>query len=93
MHLRMDQVKSVEDSPSKILNTSYYFKSFEDCHSQILLGPWPTKYTVLHVTFWRSKLRGQFSENLELRIYGFLFTSGDRISKEKKLWKFCELKI
>ena len=45
----------------------------------------PTKYMALYVTFWRPKLRGQFSENLELWIYEFIFNSGDRISKEKKL--------
>ena len=44
---------------------------------------WPTKYTALYVTFWRPKLRGQFSENLGLWIYEFLFNSDDRISKEK----------
>ena len=26
-------------------------------------------------------------------IYKFLFNSGDRISKEKKLWKFLESKL
>ena len=54
---------------------------------------WPTKYTALYVTFWRPKLRGQFSENLELWIYEFLFNSGDRLSKKKiygssENWKF-----
>ena len=41
-------------------------------------GPWPTKYTALYVTFWRPKLRGQFSKNLVLWIYEFLFNSGER---------------
>ena len=35
-------------------------KNFDD------LQPWPTKYTALCVTFWREKLRNQFSENLVL---------------------------
>ena len=26
--------------------------------------PWPTKYTTIYFTFWRPKLRHQFSENL-----------------------------
>ena len=47
------------------------------------LETWPTKYTALYVTFWRPKLRGQFSENLVLWIYEFFFNFGDRISKEK----------
>ena len=38
--------------------------------------------------FQGQKLRDQFSENLMLSIYEFLFNSGDRISKEKKLRKF-----
>ena len=48
----------------------------------------------LYVTFWRPKLRVQFSENLELWIYEFLFNSGDRLFKKKKIygssenWKF-----
>ena len=42
---------------------------------------------------WRSKLRSQFSEDLVLRIYEFLFNSGDRIANEKKFWKFWELNI
>ena len=54
---------------------------------------WPTKYTALYVTFWKPKLRGQFSENLELWIYEFFFNSGDKISKENKLLNFWELKI
>ena len=40
-----------------------------------------------------SHFGGQFSENLVLPIYEFLFNFGNRISKEKKLWKFSELKI
>ena len=52
--------------------------------------PWSTKYTALYVTFWRPKLRGQFSENLVLSIYKFLFNFGDRISEEKKLWKILK---
>ena len=39
----------------------------------------------VYVTFWRPKLRGQFSENLVLWIYEFLFNFGDGISKEKKI--------
>ena len=38
-------------------------------------------FCVCHI--WRRKLRCQFSENLVLWIYEFLFNSGDRISKEK----------
>ena len=41
-------------------------------------------YFKIHVIFLRPKLRGQFSENLELWIYEFLFNSVDRISNEKK---------
>ena len=53
-------------------------------------GPWPTKYTALYVTFWRPKLRGQFSKNLVLWIYEFLFNSGERkmnceVLRNKKL--------
>ena len=54
--------------------------------------PWPTKYTAIYFTFEGEKLRGQFSENLVLWIYEFLFYSGYRILK-KKLWKFWEFKI
>ena len=60
--------------------------------TRLIVGPWPTKYTVVYVTFWRPKLRGQFSENLVLWIYEFLFNSADRISKEKEVWKFLESK-
>ena len=49
----------------------------------------PTKYTAVHVTFEGQKLRGQFSENLVLQIYEFLFNSGGK----KEWWKFWELKI
>ena len=61
--------------------------------TRLIVGPWPTKYTAVSVTFWRPKLRDQFSENLVLWIYEFFFNFGDGISKEKKLWKFRELKI
>ena len=44
----------------------------------------PTKYTGLYVTFWRPKLRNQFSETLVLWIFELLFNFGDRISKKKK---------
>ena len=59
-----------------------------------VLGPaWSTKNTAVYVTFWRPKLRGQFSETLVLRIYEFLLNFGDGISKEKNYgssenWKF-----
>ena len=58
-----------------------------------MVEAWLAKYTALYVAFWRPKLRGQFLENLELRIYEFLFNSGDRISNEKHYessenWKF-----
>ena len=58
-----------------------------------IMVPWQTKYTTLCFTYWQPKLRSQFSEDLELWIYEFLFNSGDRICKEKKYgssenWKF-----
>ena len=56
------------------------------------LQPWPTKYTAVCVTFEGQKLRGQFSENLVLRIYEFLFNSGGKISKEKRLMKVLRIK-
>ena len=56
------------------------------------LQPWPTKYTAVCVTFEGQKLRGQFSENLVLRIYEFLFNSGGKISKEKRIMKVLRIK-
>ena len=53
---------------------------------------WPTKYTAAYVTFEGQKLRGQFSENLVLRIYEFLFNSGGKISKEKRIMKVLRIK-
>ena len=41
---------------------------------------------------WRSKLRGQFSKNLVLWIYEFLFNSGDRISQEGKVMEALKIK-
>ena len=49
-----------------------------------MLRSWPSKYTAVYVTFEGLILKGQFSENLVLWIYEFLFNSGDRILKEKK---------
>ena len=54
--------------------------------------PWPTKYTAVYVTFEGQKLRGQFSENLVLRIYEFLFNSGGKIFKEKRIMKVLRIK-
>ena len=51
---------------------------------------WPTKYT--YVTFENEKLRGQFSENLVLKIYEFLFNSDGKISKEKIIMKVLKIK-
>ena len=71
-------------------------KAFDCIFHDILIaklaayGLWPTKY-ICHI--WRPKLRGQFSENLLLWIYEFLFNFGDKTFKEKKLQKFWELKI
>ena len=48
--------------------------------------------TAVYVTFEGQKLRGQFSENLVLRIYEFLFNSGGKISKEKSLMKVLRIK-
>ena len=53
---------------------------------------WPTKYTAVYVTFKGQKFRGQFSENLMLRIYEFLFNSGGKISKEKRITKVVRIK-
>ena len=53
---------------------------------------WPTKDTAIYVTFEGQKLRGQFSENLMLRIYEFLFNSGGKISKEKRITKVVRIK-
>ena len=53
---------------------------------------WPTKYTAVYVTFEGQKLRDQFSENLVLRIYEFLFNSGGKISKEKRIMKVLRIK-
>ena len=48
--------------------------------------------TAVYVRFEGQKLRGQFSENLVLRIYEFLFNSGGKISKEKRLMKVLRIK-
>ena len=56
------------------------------------VASWPTKYTAVYVTFEGQKLRGQFSENLVLRIYEFLFNSGGKISKEKRIMKVLRIK-
>ena len=53
---------------------------------------WPTKYIAVYVTFEGQTLRGQFSENLVLRIYEFLFNSGGKISKEKRIMKVLRIK-
>ena len=53
---------------------------------------WPTEDTAIYVTFEGQKLRGQFSENLVLRIYEFLFNSGGKISKEKRIMKVLRIK-
>ena len=54
---------------------------------------WPTKDTAVYVTFEGQKLRGQFSENLVLRISEFLFNLVVKFPKKKELWKFWELKM
>ena len=41
------------------------------------------KHTVIYVTFWSPKLRRQFSENLVLWIYEFLFILVIEFSKKK----------
>ena len=46
----------------------------------------------VYVTFEGQKLWGQFSENLVLRIYEFLFNSGGKISKEKRIMKVLRIK-
>ena len=51
---------------------------------------WPTKYT--YVTFEDEKLRGQFSENLVLKIYEFLFNSDGKISQERLIMKVLRMK-
>ena len=62
------------------------------CKHFVYFGkPWPTKYTALYVTFWRPKLRDQFSENLVLWIYEFLFNFCDRISNEKKIMELLRI--
>ena len=48
--------------------------------------------TAVYVTFEGQKLRRQFSENLVLRIYEFLFNSGGKISKEKRIMKVLRIK-
>ena len=53
---------------------------------------WPTKYTAVYVTIEGQKLRGQFSENVVLRIYESLFNSGGNISKEKRIMKVLRIK-
>ena len=40
---------------------------------------------------WRPKLRDQFSENLVIWIYAFLFSSSDRISKEEKIMEVLRI--
>ena len=49
------------------------------------LNPWPTKDTAVYVTFEGQKLRGQFSENLVLRISEFLFNLVVKFPKKKEL--------
>ena len=46
---------------------------------------WPTKDTVIYVTFEGQKLRGQFSVNLVLRIPEFLFNLVVKFPKKKEL--------
>ena len=57
-----------------------------------LEDPQPTNYTAVYVTFESHKLRGQFSENLVLQIYEFLFNSGGKISTEKRIMKVLRIK-
>ena len=45
---------------------------------------WPTKDTAVYVTFEGQKLRGQFSENLVLRISEFLFNLVVKFPKKKE---------
>ena len=52
-----------------------------------LLNTWPC------MPHLKAKIRTKFSKNIVLWIHKFLFHSGDRISKEKKIWKFWQLKI
>ena len=82
--------KAISRIDSWIFSSSHYIVTlviniaqYEKGDEWILANPWPTKYTAVYVTFWRPKLRGQFSENLVLWIYEFLFNFGDGISKEK----------
>ena len=58
----------------------------------IYISPWPTEYMAVYVTFEGQKLRVQLSENLVLRIYEFLFNSGGKISKEKRIMKVMRIK-
>ena len=53
---------------------------------------WPTKYTVVSVTFEGQKLRSQFSENSVLQIYEFVFNFDGKISKEKRIMKVPRIK-
>ena len=48
-------------------------------------------HTAVYDTFWKPKLRGQFSENLVLWIYEFIFNSSNRISKEEKNMKVLRI--
>ena len=47
--------------------------------------PWPIKDTTVYVTLEGQKLRGQFSENLVLRISEFLFNLVVKFPKKKEL--------
>ena len=46
---------------------------------------WPTKDTAVYVTFESQKLRGQFPENLVIRISEFLFNLVVKFPKKKEL--------
>ena len=63
----------------------FLFRKFTQVYG--LLNTWSY---ICHI--WRPKLRGQFSENLVLWIYEFLFNSGDRISKEGRIIEIMRIK-
>ena len=59
-------------------------KSFNN-YRNISGRSWPTKDTVVYVTFKGQKLEGQFSENLVLWISEFLFNLVVKFPKKKEL--------
>ena len=80
----LSHVKSQSDILGTLRNPSIYNRAI--FRTLAYLEPkisWPTKIRGHYVTCWRPKLRSQFSENLVLWIYEFLFILAIEFPKKK----------